>query len=570
MAIRKFRSKMKPIVIVITLAFALSSLIAAYYTMSSQLAVKNYAFKINGEKVDAVNIARAKNMISANLQNRGDDKILETLAVDQAIEDELVQQMADNLKIKVSGSDVNREYETIENRIKDKDQFQRMLQAQGYTKASFKKEIERSLKRMKVLETFAENAKVSDDEVLKMYNDNKYTMFAGADFETIKDGLKKSLMQTAGNREFYKKLQNMKKNMKLDDVREQFAGFEEKVKTTKDGIDFTNVDYSKLYVQFLGEGMNPEDAELQLDKVLDYQAKILNSAKSYGVEVDENLPVLIRVEDAYEGIAEKVKSQITYNDEDLMKYFKDNKGRYDIYPSADAYIAILRTEPSQADKDAAKAKAENIMKKVTVNNFADTAKAESDCPSASRGGDLDWFGKGQMVPEFEKAAFEGKVGEIYPEVVGTQFGQHIIYVTDKNEAENKVKASHILVSYKVSEETMKEALTEAQKAAEKISSGEITFKDLPRDKYTGGELFEKISETGYIPGIGFNEELAGAVYKAPLQKVETLRIGDDVFLFQKTRENKYKSAEFSEVKDRVANEYVNEKSLEKLKSIFEK
>ena len=218
MAIRKFRSKMKPIVIVITLAFALSSLIAAYYTMSSQLAVKNYAFKVNGEKVDAVNIARAKNMISANLQNRGDDKILETLAVDQAIEDELVQQMADNLKIKVSGSDVNREYETIENRIKDKEQFQRMLQAQGYTKASFKKEIERSLKRMKVLETFAENAKVSDDEVLKMYNDNKYTMFAGADFETIKDGLKKSLMQTEGNREFYKELQNMKKNMKLDDV----------------------------------------------------------------------------------------------------------------------------------------------------------------------------------------------------------------------------------------------------------------------------------------------------------------------------------------------------------------
>ena len=570
MAIRKFRSKMKPIVIVITLAFALSSLIAAYYTMSSQLAVKNYAFKINGEKVDAVNIARAKNMISANLQNRGDDKILETLAVDQAIEDELVQQMADNLKIKVSGSDVKKEYEAIENRIKDKEQFQRMLQAQGYTKASFKKEIEKSLKRMKVLETFAENAKVSDEEVLKMYNDNKYTMFAGADFETIKDGLKKSLMQTEGNREFYKELQNMKKNMKLDDVREQFTGFEEKVKTTKDGIDFTNVDYSKLYVQFLGEGMNPEDAEVQLDKVLDYQARILNSAKSYGVEVDENLPVLIRVEDAYEGIAEKVKSQITYNDKDLMKYFKDNKGRYDIYPSADAYIAILKTEPSQADKDAAKVKAENIMKKVTVNNFADTAKAESDCPSASRGGDLDWFGKGQMVPEFEKAAFEGKVGEIYPEVVGTQFGQHIIYVTDKNEAENKVKASHILVSYKVSEETMKEALSEAQKAAEKISSGEITFKDLPRDKYTGGELFEKISETGYIPGIGFNEELAGAVYKAPLQKVETLRIGDDVFLFQKTRENKYKSAEFSEVKDRVANEYVNEKSLEKLKSIFEK
>lgn len=570
MAIRKFRSKMKPIVIVITLAFALSSLIAAYYTMSSQLSVKNYAFKINGEKVDAVNIARAKNMLSANLQNRGDDKILETLAVDQAIEDELVQQMADKLKIKVSGSDVNKEYEVIENRIKDKEQFQRMIQAQGYTKASFKKEIEKSLRRMKVLEQFAENAKVTDDEVLKMYNNNKYTMFAGADFETIKDGLKKSLMQTEGNREFYKELQIMKKNMKLDDVREQFANFEEKVKTTKDGIDFTNVDYSKIYVQFLAEGMNPQDAEVQLDKVLSYQAKILNTAKTYGVEVDENLPVLIRAEDAYEGLVEKLNSQVTYTDEDLMKYFKENKSKYDVYPSADAYIAILKSEPSQKDKDTARAKAEEIMKKVTVNNFADMAKTESDCPSSMRGGDLDWFGKGQMVPEFEKAAFEGKVGEIYPKIVESQFGEHIIYVTEKNEAENKVRASHILVAYKVSEETMAEILKEAKEAGEKISSGEITFKDLPRDKYTGGELFEKISESGYIPGIGFNEELSKAIYKAPLQKVETLRLGDSVFLFQKTRENKYKSAEFSEVKDRVANEYVNQKTLENLKTILEK
>lgn len=570
MAIRKFRSKMKPIVIVITLAFALSSLIAAYYTMSSQLSVKNYAFKINGEKVDAVNIARAKNMLSANLQNRGDDKILETLAVDQAIEDELVQQMADKLKIKVSGSDVNKEYEVIENRIKDKEQFQRMIQAQGYTKASFKKEIEKSLRRMKVLEQFAENAKVTDDEVLKMYNNNKYTMFAGADFETIKDGLKKSLMQTEGNREFYKELQIMKKNMKLDDVREQFANFEEKIKTTKDGIDFTNVDYSKIYVQFLAEGMNPQDAEVQLDKVLSYQAKILNTAKTYGVEVDENLPVLIRAEDAYEGLVEKLNSQVTYTDEDLMKYFKENKSKYDVYPSADAYIAILKSEPSQKDKDTARAKAEEIMKKVTVNNFADMAKTESDCPSSMRGGDLDWFGKGQMVPEFEKAAFEGKVGEIYPEIVESQFGEHIIYVTEKNEAENKVRASHILVAYKVSEETMAEILKEAKEAGEKISSGEIIFKDLPRDKYTGGELFEKISESGYIPGIGFNEELSKAIYKAPLQKVETLRLGDSVFLFQKTRENKYKSAEFSEVKDRVANEYVNQKTLENLKTILEK
>ncbi len=569
MAIRKFRSKMKPIVFIITLAFALSSLIAAYYTMSSQLAMKNYAFKVNGEKVDAVNIARAKNMISANLQNRGDDKVIETLAVDQVIEDELVQQMADNLKIKVSGSDVNKEYEAIESRVKDSEQFKRMLQAQGYTKATFKKEIERSLKRMQVLEQFAENAKVSDEEVLKMYNENKYSMFGGADFNTIKDGLKKSLMQTEGNREFYKQLQVMKKNMKLDDVREQFVNFEEKTQTVKDGVEFTNVDYSKIYVKLLANGVKPEDAALQAEQYMENQAKILNAAAGYNVAVDKDLPVLIRVEDAYEGIIEKTRAEVTYTDEDLMKFFKDNKANYDIYPSADAYISVVRVEPSQLDKDAAKASAEEIMKTLTVNNFADTAKAKSDDMSGAQGGDLGWFSQGDMVPEFDKAVFSGKVGEIYPEPVGTVFGQHIIYVTDRKDNEKQARASHILVKYKVSDVTMNEALKEIQETADKISSGDVTFADLPKDKYRGGTLFENISESGYIPGIGFNEELSKEIYKAPLQKVEVTKAGENIFVFQKTRENKYKSAEFSEVKDRVTDEYVNQKALGKIRLMLE-
>ena len=570
MSIRKFRSKMKPIVLVITLAFILSSLIAAYYTMSSQLSMKNYAFKVNGKKVDSVNIARAKNMISANLQNRGDEKIIEILAVDQTIEDELIQQMADKLKVKVSGSDVNKEYEAIENRVKDKEQFKRMLQAQGYTKATFKKEIEKSLKRIKVLELFTENAKVNDEDILKVYNENKYGMFAGQELETVKDKIKESLKQTEGNKEFYKELQVMKKNSKLDDAREQFVNYEEKVKVTKDGIDFTNVDYSKIYVQFLSQGINATDLDTQIDKALTYQAKVLNTAKEYGIKVDENIPVLIRTEIAYEELGEKLKSQITYKDEDLLQYFKENKARYDVQPSADAYIGILEPEPSQIDKDKAKEKAKKLMEIVTVENFATKAKAESDCPSSSKGGDLGWFGKGQMVPEFEKAAFEGKVGEIYPEIIETEFGQHIIYVTDKNEAENKVRASHILITNKVSEETLNEELKKAQDLATKISSGEITFKDLPNDKYAYGDISKNISEKGYIPGIGFNEELAKNIYKAPLQKVEALKIENTIYIIQKVKETGYQSAEFSEVKDRVTDEYLNEKTFEKLKTVLEK
>ncbi len=86
--------------------------------------------------------------------------------------------------------------------------------------------------------------------------------------------------------------------------------------------------------------------------------------------------------------------------------------------------------------------------------FAEIAKEKSDCPSGSRGGDLGSFTHGQMVPEFDKAAFELPIGKL-SDVVKTQFGYHLILVTEKKAAveakdgkpaePESVKASHILV-----------------------------------------------------------------------------------------------------------------------------
>ncbi|MDV7340293.1 peptidylprolyl isomerase [Terasakiella sp. A23] len=61
-------------------------------------------------------------------------------------------------------------------------------------------------------------------------------------------------------------------------------------------------------------------------------------------------------------------------------------------------------------------------------DFADLAKNNSDCPSGSNGGDLGMFGRGQMVPEFEEAAFNMEVGETSG-VVETDFGYHLIQRT---------------------------------------------------------------------------------------------------------------------------------------------
>jgi len=101
-----------------------------------------------------------------------------------------------------------------------------------------------------------------------------------------------------------------------------------------------------------------------------------------------------------------------------------------------------------------KALLDKTAEKDRAKQFAELAKANSACPSKEKGGDLGAFGKGMMVPEFEKVAFAQKVGEISAPVK-TKFGYHLIYTTkkipaveakgDKPAQQEQVQASHILI-----------------------------------------------------------------------------------------------------------------------------
>lgn len=98
------------------------------------------------------------------------------------------------------------------------------------------------------------------------------------------------------------------------------------------------------------------------------------------------------------------------------------------------HILITPDGDTQHSKDEAHAKITAIRERIADGaQFSDEAAAHSMCPSGKEGGSLGWFGRGMMVPEFEKAAFAMQIGDV-SEIIETQFGYHLIYKTNMEEA----------------------------------------------------------------------------------------------------------------------------------------
>lgn len=124
-------------------------------------------------------------------------------------------------------------------------------------------------------------------------------------------------------------------------------------------------------------------------------------------------------------------------DEEIKTFYDENSASFKHEEQVRASHILLSTEAGTPEEEKAKLKAqlEQIAADIKSGkiSFADAAKQYSKCPSSANGGDLDYFGKGQMVKPFEDAAFSNPKGEVSG-IVETQFGYHLIQVTDKKEA----------------------------------------------------------------------------------------------------------------------------------------
>lgn len=135
-------------------------------------------------------------------------------------------------------------------------------------------------------------------------------------------------------------------------------------------------------------------------------------------------------------VEERFAARATVSEDEAQTFYYENVYKFFKKPETARASHILigvdeKATPEQRQN--AKEKADAILQRVkNGEDFAGIAKAESSCPSKAQGGDLGTFNRGQMVPPFDAAVFAMNPGQV-SEVVETQYGYHIIKVTERHE-----------------------------------------------------------------------------------------------------------------------------------------
>jgi len=188
------------------------------------------------------------------------------------------------------------------------------------------------------------------------------------------------------------------------------------------------IDYELLYQQAQKEKIkiSNDDINLEIDKTKDN----FPSPEEFDEALKANNITLVQLKEDIKrqlminSILEETKNQISITDDELLEYYNKNKESLFELEQVHARHILVKTEEE----------ANNLLLQLKegIIDFAETAKEKSIDSSASNGGDLGFFARGQMVKEFEDAAFSLKPGEISG-VVKTQFGYHIIKCEEKKE-----------------------------------------------------------------------------------------------------------------------------------------
>jgi len=171
----------------------------------------------------------------------------------------------------------------------------------------------------------------------------------------------------------------------------------------------------------------PQGRKEMLDTMVIRELILQQAAKDgldKGAEIEEKLQDLRKRLIVESFLKKKVEVESKVSDEDMKKFYEQNKDKFKSGEQIKASHILLKTEKEAKDI---------LAQLKSGGNFEELAKKSSVDSSSAKGGDLGWFGKGSMVPAFEKAALALKEGQI-SEVVKSDFGFHIIKLTGKRPA----------------------------------------------------------------------------------------------------------------------------------------
>lgn len=170
---------------------------------------------------------------------------------------------------------------------------------------------------------------------------------------------------------------------------------------------------------------SPEGIKRVVDELINQEVLYLEAIEN---NLDQDEAFLTELEKIKDGLVKqyalnKLLSNISASEDELLDFYNENEEKFQKPESVVAAHILIETEE----------KANSIIKEMDEGlSFEDAAQKYSSCPSKEQGGSLGEFTKGQMVPEFETAAFSMEIDSI-SEPVKSQFGYHIIKLISKNE-----------------------------------------------------------------------------------------------------------------------------------------
>ncbi|WP_314714993.1 peptidylprolyl isomerase [Leptotrichia wadei] len=534
------------------------------YSLKSQLN------EINQQKMQQLAQAGVN---TENIKNVPDD-IINQYVLQLLINKEILLSSAKNLGIRVSGSTVNKEFKAYQKQSKlGKDEFSQYLRSVGYNVTSFKKMIKDQKTVDKMREKLFADDKVTDEEVKKAYERNKYTQaFENQEFDDVKDQIKENMKQDKDimilNSFIAKAKQKAKIEFKDEEFKKMYANITAVVAQNGE-YKYTNADVNEQIINAVSqtqEGYSPKmvnDLKGMLKTNLNKFIQIANKAKAAGIKADADLVGVDQLRDYSQKYYNYLIDTYKPDNAALQARFDSKRDSYNTQNSIGGYVIGEEYQAGENDFAVAKKQAEEIMKTTNKDNFAEKAREFSKDPgSAKNGGSLgETADLSKLVPEFANAVKNGKAGDIVGPIK-TQFGYHIIYIQSKDpKNENVAKVSHILITPTISEASKQKVVKKIQDLKAEIQSKKVTWSTVEKqDKYNFSvkERFKKLVKTDAIPGIGINKELMDQIFALKVDGFLERNDATGYYLIAKTSEIPFTQATFENSKERVRLELAHE------------